>query len=63
MPVLIDYLTKIVYYKFIKTIIDAINLAEIIINIIVRNHALLDFIIGNKRIILISKFWLSLCYL
>ena len=54
--VIINCLTKIVHYKLVKVIINASKLAEVIINMVVQHHSLLDFIINNCKTIFISKF-------
>lgn len=46
--VIIDWLIKIPYYALIKTNINALGLAKIIINVLMQYHRLSDFII-NKR--------------
>ena len=61
--VIVDWLTKTVYYKPVEVIIDTLNLAKIIINIVMRHYGLLDLIVTNQRLLFISKFWLLLCYL
>ena len=45
--IIVDWLTKMVYYKPIKVTIDASGLAKIIINVVVRHHGLLDLIVTN----------------
>ena len=60
--VIIDRLTKIVYYKPVKVTIDVLVLAEVIINVIVRHHDLPDSIVSNRGSVFISKFWSLLCY-
>ena len=45
--IIVDRLTKMVHYKPVKVTIDAPGLAEVIINIVVRHHGLLDSIITN----------------
>ena len=45
--VIIDRLTKIVCYEPIKLTIDALNLAEVIINVIVQYYYLADSIISD----------------
>ena len=45
--VIIDQLTKMVYYKLVKIIINTSSFAKIIINIGVRHHSLPDSIIIN----------------
>ena len=60
--VIVNRLTKIVYYKLIKVTIDAPGLAEIIINVVVRHHGLLDSIVTNRGFLFTSKLWSLLCY-
>ena len=51
-----------VYYKPIKIIMNALRLADVIINMVVHYHGPLNSIITNKSLFLISKFWLLLRY-
>ena len=60
--VIVDRLTKMVHYKPLKVIIDALGLAEVIINVVVRHHGLPNSIITNWGSLFILKFWSSLCY-
>ena len=60
--VIIDWLTMMVHYKPVKVTIDALSLAEVIINIVVRYYGLSDSIHTDRRSFFTSKFWLSLCY-
>ena len=60
--VIIDRLTKIIYYKPIKMIIDTLALVKVIIKIKVWYHGLSDLIVTDWGSVFISKFWLSLCY-
>ena len=60
--VIVDWVTKIVYYKPVKVTIDAPGLVEIIINVIMRHHGLSDSIVTNRRSLFTSKFWSLLCY-
>lgn len=60
--IIVDMLFKIVYYKLVTTIIDVCGLVEIVIDVFVRQHVLLNFIINNKGTLFISKFCLSFCY-
>ena len=57
-----DWLTKMDYYKPVKVTINALGLAKIIINIIVRHHGLQDSIVTNRGSLFTSKFWSLLCY-
>lgn len=49
-----------VYYKLVYIII---NIAKIIINIVIKNLNLVDFIVNNQKLGFTSKFWTLLCYL
>ena len=60
--VIVDRLTKMVYYEPIKVTIDVPGLAKVIINIIVRYHNLSDLIVTDQKSLFTSKFWSSLCY-
>lgn len=60
--VIINYFTKIIYYKPINVIINTAGLKKLNINVIVRYHGLLVSIISNKGSIFILKFWSLLCY-
>ena len=60
--VIVDRLTKMVYYKPVKITINAPGLAEVIIDIVVRHHGLPDSIITDRGSLFTSKFWSSLCY-
>lgn len=58
--VVVDCLTKIVYYKPVKTIVDIAGLVEVIINVIVRHYDLWESNIIYWSLFFISKFWF--CY-
>ena len=60
--VIVNWLTKIVHYKPVKVIINALGLAEVIINVVVRYHELPNSIVTDRGLLFTSKFWLSLCY-
>ena len=60
--VIIDRLTKIVYYKLVKITIDAPGLAKVIIDVVVWHHGLPNSIITDQSSLFISKFWSSLYY-
>ena len=53
---------KMVFYEPVKVTIDAPGLVEVIIDVVVRHHGLLDSIITNRGSLFISKFWSSLYY-
>ena len=61
--VIVNRLTKIVHYKPVKVTIDALGLAEVILDVVIRHHGLPDSIVNNRGSLFISKFWSSLCYL
>ena len=60
--VIIDRLTKMVYYEPVKVTIDAPGLAEVILDVVVRHHDLPDSIVSDRGSLFTSKFWSSLCY-
>ena len=60
--VIIDRLTKMVYYEPVQATITTPTLAEVIINVVVRHYGLPDSIVSNRSSIFTSKFWSSLCY-
>ena len=60
--VIVNWLTKMVYYKLVKVIINAPGLAKVIIDMVIRHHDLPDSIVTNRGSVFISKFWLLLCY-
>ena len=59
---IVDCLRMIVYYEPVKVTIDAPSLVQVIINMMVRYHNLLNSIISNRRIVFTSKLWSLLCY-
>ena len=60
--VIVDRLTKMVYYEPVKITIDAAGLAEVIIDVIVRHHSLSDSIVTHRGSLFTLKFWSLLCY-
>lgn len=60
--VIIDRLTKMVHYELVQTIINALGVAKVIIDVIVRHYGLRDSIVSNQSSIFISKFCFFLCY-
>lgn len=60
--VIVNHLTKIVHYKPVKVIIDTSRLTEVIIDVVVKYHGLLDFIINDRKAIFMFKFWSLLFY-
>ena len=51
-----------VHYKPIKVTIDAPELAEVILDVVVWHYGLADSIVTNRSLFFTSKFWSSLCY-
>ena len=60
--VIVDQLTKMVYYELVKVTINAPGLAEVIINVVVRHHGLPNSIVTDRGLLFTSKFWSLLCY-
>ncbi len=60
--VIVDRLTKMVYYEPIKVAINASSLADVILNVIVRHYGLPDSIVSDWGSIFISKFCSSRYY-
>ena len=60
--VIVDWLIKMVHYKLVKITIDAIGLAEVIINVIVCHHGFLVSIVTDRGFLFTSKFWSLFCY-
>ena len=51
-----------VHHEPVKVTIDALRLAEVIIDMVVRYHGLPNSIMTNRGSLFTSKFWSSLCY-
>ncbi len=51
-----------IYYESVKVTIDILGLAKVIINMVMRYYRVLESIIINQDLLLISKFWSLLCY-
>ena len=60
--VIVDWLTKMVYYKLVKVTINTLGLAKIIINVVMRHYGLSNLIVNNQESLFTSKFWLLLYY-
>lgn len=54
--IIVDRLTKMVYYEQVKVTIDALGLAKVIIDVVVQYHIFRNSIISNCRAIFTSKF-------
>lgn len=50
------------YYNLIKTTIDITRLTNVIINIVMRQYYMLEFIVSNKNIFFMFKFLLFVYY-
>ena len=60
--VIVDQLTKMIYYKPVKITINAFSFIKVIIDVVLRHYGLPYSIISNQGSIFILKFWLLLCY-
>ncbi len=60
--VIVDWLTKMVYYKSIKVMINTLGLAKVIINIVVHHYGVPKSIVTDRSSLFTSKFWSLLCY-
>ena len=54
--VIVNWLTKMVHHEPVKVTIDALELAEVIINVVIWHHGLPDSIVTNKGLVFTSKF-------
>ncbi len=60
--VIVDRLMKMVHYKLVKVTINALGLAEMIINVVVRHYGVPKSIVMDRGSLFMSKFWSLLCY-
>ena len=60
--VIVDRLTKMVHYELVKVTINAPELTDVIIDMVVWHHGLPNSIVTNRGSVFTSKFWSSLCY-
>ena len=60
--VIINRLTKMVYYEPVQTTITAPVLRKVIFNVVVEYYSLSNSIISDCSSVFTSKFWFSLCY-
>ena len=51
-----------VHYEPVKVTINASGLAEVILDVVVWHHGLLDSIVTDKNSLFTTKFWSSLGY-
>lgn len=54
--VIIDQLTKIVYYKLLKITINTLRMAKVILDVVVWYHDFFNIIVSNRGLFFISKF-------
>ena len=54
--VIINQLTKIVYYKLVKVTINALGLAKVILDVVVWHYSLLNSIVSDRGLLFTSKF-------
>ena len=59
--VIVDRLTKMVYYELVEVTINASGIAVVIIDVVVRYHSLPDSIVSDRGSVFFSKFCSSLC--
>ena len=60
--IIVDQLTKMMYYELVKVTINTLELAKGILDIVVWHHRLLNLIMTNKGSFFTPKFWSSFCY-
>ena len=60
--VIVNWLMKMVHYEPVQTTITAPTLAEVILNVVARQHGLPDSIVSNRSSVFMSKFRSSLYY-
>lgn len=60
--VIINQLIKMVNYEPVKITINAPDLVEVIINVVVRHHEVPESIVMDQGSLFTSKFQSSLCY-
>ena len=60
--VIINRFTKMVYYKPIKVISNALGLAKVIFDVIIWYYSFSNLIVFYKNLLFIFKFWLLLSY-
>ena len=60
--VIVNRLTKMIYYVLVKVTINIPGLAKVIINVIMRHHKVSELIVIDWGLFFTSKFWSSLCY-
>ncbi len=53
--VIIDYLTKMLYYVPVKVMINILGLAKVITNMVIHLHGIPKLIITNQGLVFVSK--------
>lgn len=59
---IVDKLTKMIYYKPIFITLDGKPLVEVLIKTVIKYHGLLNFIVTDQKSLFISKFESVLFY-
>ncbi len=60
--VIIDRLTKMVYYELVKVTINTPGLTKVIINVVLYHHGVSESIVTDRGLLFTSKFLSLLCY-
>ena len=60
--VIINQLTKMVYYELVKATINALRLAEVILDVVVQYYSLSNSTVNDQGSLFTSKFWSSHFY-
>ncbi len=60
--VIVNQFIKMIHYELVKIIIDVSILAEVIIEVVMWHHGLLNSIVSDWNSVFTSKFWFLLCY-
>ena len=60
--VIVNRLTKMVYYEPVKIIIDVPDLTKVIIDVVMHYYRVPKSIIMDQDLLFTSKFWSTLCY-
>ncbi len=53
---------KMVHYEPVKVTIDVLDLAEMIINMVMRHYGVPELIVTDQSLLFTLKFWFLLCY-
>ena len=61
-PVIIDWLMNMIYYKPVIVTIDAMMLVEVILDMVVWHHNLPNSIVFYRSLLFTLKFWFSFYY-